>query len=381
MSLDLREIGNKLNRCRTQLKYTLFEVETGTGILSERIADLEDAKAEATGDEILILSDFYKEDYTFFISNQKHSASEKVEILYRKFGNSFTKEDRIAIQEFLYLCECEDFLLKSLEFEFQEFKFTPQGNFHVKHGEDGAQEFREFLALSPNMLIKDIYSDIRKTGTHVFRRRLTNSDISGLFVNHPNAGKCILVNYDEDIYRQNFTVAHEFGHSIFDYNSDINISFFSDSRKPDNYVEVRANSFASNLLIPKEAIKNLKISKWDDKILFNVADQLKVNIMPLLIVLKKIKAISQDEFDNFKHLKIPQIGKEDPELKGSTPKIKEAKTFLLEKGLSTFYVQKCYQAYKSNKITERRMAEMLLTDIFELPVLLNLFSLKLEYGN
>lgn len=380
MSLDLRSIGNKLLRCRQQLQLNLIDVAEGTGIISDRISLIESGGTEATGDEILIFADFYKQDYNFFISNQKLSASEQVDVLYRRFGNSFSKEDRWVIQEFIYLCECEQFLWEQLDKNVSKFHFTPVGNYYKGHGEQGAKAFRTFLGYSPNEIINDIYSEVRKSQIHVFRRRLKNSDISGLFINHPYAGKCILVNYEEDIYRQNFTLSHELGHAIFDFNNNINISFQSDWKNSD-YIELRANTFASNFLIPKEALISLGIHEWTQEIILSAAKKLRVNVKPLLISLKEIKLIDQNEFLKLEKLKIPISEKEDPEIRNLTPKRKEAKIQLLERGLSAFYVHTCYAAYEAGIITERRMAEMLLTNELELPLILALFSLKLSHGD
>src|ERR1019366_7638527 len=146
-----------------------------------------------------------KEDYKFFISNQAQSASEKTDILYRKFGNEFPKEDRWAIQEFLYLCECEQYVSELLDsFMPLTFEFLPEGKYFKEHGIKAAASLRKFLGYPENGVLKNIFDELRKTGVHIFRRKLNNSKISGLFVMHPFAGKCILINYSEDIYRQNF---------------------------------------------------------------------------------------------------------------------------------------------------------------------------------
>jgi Zn-dependent peptidase ImmA (M78 family) len=380
MSLDLKSLGTKLKRCREQLQLSLEEVKNGTGITISKIENYEKGENEPSGDEILIFSDYYKQDYIFFISNQKLSASEQIDILYRKHGKSFSKEDRWTIQEFLFLCESEQFLWDELSFKPNIFNFTPSGTFFKAHGEQGANALRMHLGYRPNTIIKDLYYDLRNLGIHIFRRRLSNSDISGLFIKHPTAGKCVLVNYNEDVFRQNFTVAHEIGHSVFDSDNEINISFLNDG-KDNNLIEVRANTFASNFLISKEAIKNLNVSIWSEEIVIQLALQFKTNIVPLLISLKEAKLISPAQYVAYSKIKIPSSQKEDSELALSTGKLKEAKRKLMERGLSSFYINRCFEGYTKGHISERRFAEMLLTNEFELPLILEMFSLKLDYGN
>jgi len=97
--------------------------------------------------------------------------------------------------------------------------------------------------------------------------------------------------------------------------------------------------------------------------------------------MKQSNLISKEQYDNFVNLRIPKSEKEDPELRNLSDKIKIAKKELLEKGLSSFYVSKCYEAYQNGIITERRLAEMFLTNEIELPKILEKFSYKLNYGN
>jgi Zn-dependent peptidase ImmA (M78 family) len=377
-SIDLKLLGSKLQKCRNQLQLEIQEVSNSCGISTSRIVELEAGSKEPTGDEILILSDYYKQDYRFFISNQQQTATDQIDILYRNFGGEFSKEDRWAIQEFLYLCECEETVLQILNKPKSTFSFSSTGNFYKKHGEDAATALRKQMGYKAEQLIPDIYSEFRKIGIHVFRRRLKNSNFSGLFIQHPWAGKCILVNYDEDIFRQNFTVSHEIGHSIFDYKQALNVSLNNDKY---DLKEIRANSFASNFLVPKEALIPLRTVNISQDLLIATAKRLKVNIQTLLIPLKELDLIDDIKYTQFKTIKIPKVEKEDFELSGLTDKRREIKIKLLEKGISNFYIQLCYEAYSLDKISAKRLAEMLLTEEIELPDLLSLFNLKLSYDN
>ena len=92
MSFDTNKMAIKLLRCRGNLELSLEEVSEMTGILKDRLQAIESGRIEPYGDEILILADIYQEDFKFFISNEKLSASEKVEELYRAKGDKFTKE-------------------------------------------------------------------------------------------------------------------------------------------------------------------------------------------------------------------------------------------------------------------------------------------------
>ena len=67
MTFDLSLFGSKLKRYREQFDSSVDEVSTLTGISVPTLTALENGKKRPTGDEVLILADYYKCDYQFFI--------------------------------------------------------------------------------------------------------------------------------------------------------------------------------------------------------------------------------------------------------------------------------------------------------------------------
>src|SRR4051812_1015574 len=107
MPINLTIVGEKIRRYREQLQLTVDDLSAATGMPQERLSRVEAGQLEPNGDEILVLADFFKCDYRFFISNEKLAPFEQTDELYRRFGKEFSKADRRNIQEFLFLCECE----------------------------------------------------------------------------------------------------------------------------------------------------------------------------------------------------------------------------------------------------------------------------------
>lgn len=145
MAIDLQTLGSKLSKYRGQLQESIVEVASSTGIDAARLTRIEAGQAEPTGDEVLILADHYRCDFKFFISNEQVAPFEQTDTLYRAHGNDFTKEDRRAVQDFLYLCETEDFLTRELGYPIKSFLFAPTGNFFKGHGEAAAASLRTAL--------------------------------------------------------------------------------------------------------------------------------------------------------------------------------------------------------------------------------------------
>jgi Zn-dependent peptidase ImmA (M78 family)/transcriptional regulator with XRE-family HTH domain len=379
MARDLRIIGEKLQKYRLQFQVSISELSVATGIEENSLKDYEQGNREPTGDEILILSDYYKCDYKFFISNEKLAPFEQTETLFRIHGNDFSRDDRWAVQELLYLAECEAFLEQILsKARKKQFAFRKVGTFLKGQGRDAALSLRRFLDYPANKVPLDIYADFRSIGIHLFRRALENSGISGLCIHHPVAGKCVFINYSEDVYRQRFTGAHEAAHAILDAEEDVVVSFKGgrDSK------EIRANAFASCYLMPPEFL-----SAIPDKLSWNVdkalewAAKLKVSTEALAYALRDSNLISDEIVKKIKAVRVPTEMKTDPELPPDLPiRMKERKQLLLHKGLSSYYVNLCFEAYHKGFVSAQRIGEMLLLeDVSELRELAEIYREKLDY--
>lgn len=379
MAFDTNRMATKLLRCRSNLELELKEVSDLTGIPEHRLRTIESGHTEPYGDEILILADIYQEDFKFFISNEKLSASEKVEELYRVNGKDFTKEDKRAIQTFISLCSNEQFIWESLHITKDPFNLPPINQNYINK-EDGtivANSLRQHLGYKDLEGYQNLYSEFRKLGIHIFRRKLKSSGLSGLFIRHPEAGLCILINCDDNIYRQNFTLAHEVGHALMD-GADFNVSFNNDIGT--TFREYRANTFASNFLIPQNVIRKIPKSLLTPDYIYKLADKFRVNIQPLLIALKSADIINQNEYYSLQKssIKIAKKDQRDYEFDNLTDRLTESYATSMERGLTPSYIKMCHEAFAEKIISREKLAEMLLTDLYDLPMLLDLFKLKTE---
>jgi Zn-dependent peptidase ImmA (M78 family) len=378
MPISLQALGSKLSKYRDQLTQTLDEVATATGIDTGRLRSIERGETEPTGDEILILADHYRCDFKFFISIEESAPFEQTDTLYRAHGREFSKQDRAAVQEFLYLCDIEEFLMKELGRRVQPFSFSPSGTYFKGHGEAAAAAFRKTMGHSERAVPRDIYEEFRSVGVHVFRRRLGNSAISGLFIMHPTAGKCALVNYSEDVYRQRFSAAHEMAHAIFDSGSGPSVSYFKP--KGADMLEVRANRFASCYLMPPEFLQKLPSpSSWAEAEAQYWANELRVSCEALGFALKEAQLVDDGVSARIRGFRVPREAKIDPELPQSLNHTQRArKEALLERGLSDHYVGLCFEAYKQGSISLGRLAEALLCSRGELAELARLYGRSLH---
>lgn len=379
MTLDLHLLGGKLRRYREQLLLTHADVTAATGIAEGDLRAFEGGERSPSGDQILILADFYKCDYRFFLSNDRLAPLDQTEMLFRRHGDELTARDRWAIQEFLFLCESEQSILVDLgRRPDHPFQFTKHGTFFKQHGVEAAQALRKHLGLTAAAIPSDIFETFRSLGFHVFRRKLDNSEISGLCIRHPTAGPCLLVNYGEDVYRQRFTAAHEAAHAILDADQEFVVSFQGKSELP----EVRANIFASAFLLPPEALKTIPdVATWTQEKAQLWAAKLKVSTKALSIALSKAGLVADATERVISSVSVPADAKVDPELPASlAPGPKSRKQELLQRGLSDYYVRLCFEAHQQGKVSIGRLAEALLLDSRDLLALAGLFNQRLAYA-
>lgn len=362
--MNLRLIGERLAQARSLQDLTLEKVSTDTGIPGARLASIEEGTDAPTGDDLLILANYYARDFRDFFDPSRPEPFKETGILYRRHGTAFTVEDRRAVQEFLFLCEIEADLAKQLAVERVPFSFRPSSrDLHKAHGASAAAALRKALGYGARQIRLDIYTDFRRIGFHVFRRRLRNSELSGLYVEHPIAGHCILINYDDDIYRQRFSVSHEAAHAIFDSSDTASISYQRSSSKYDyrDLKEIRANRFASHYLMPPTLLP--RIQSWDKGLALQWAQTLKVSTEALSYALIDAALIDDGAARMIRSVRVPVVEKTDPEApKDLSPSQLVRRKELLEKGLSDYYVGLCFEAHHRGLISAGRLSEALLSD-------------------
>jgi Zn-dependent peptidase ImmA (M78 family)/transcriptional regulator with XRE-family HTH domain len=376
MAVDLSLLGAKLRRYREQFALAVEDVAKATGVAD--FAAIEAADRSPTGDEILILADFFKCDYRFLISNEQVAPIDQTEKLFRRHSRDFSPRDRWAVQECLYLSECEAFLQRALENPLVAFTAKKSGNYFIGHGETAARELRSALGYQSHEIPSDVFADFRRIGIHIFRRTLENSNVSGVYVRHPTAGGCVIVNYSEDVFRQRFTAAHEAAHALLDVEEDFVVTFEHQGK---DLREVRANTFAARYLLPPAFLATVRSDfKLTPEQAVEWATKLQVNTATLAIALASEKLIGDEQRDVIARARVPAAAKVDPELPAHMPsRSRDRKRAMLERGLSDAYVRLCFEAYHRGVITAARLAETLLASESELLELAAMYSEPLHY--
>ncbi len=141
MSFDYRLLGKKLREARESLLIEPSEVAKSLNIHENEYLQLENAEKQATGDQILRLATLYQRDFRYFITGDYPSAESQIQELFR-LNSSLSKNDRLAIQEFIRFCEYEDFLegliSQQVSEELPDYSNIIHHNYYKQQGQQGA---------------------------------------------------------------------------------------------------------------------------------------------------------------------------------------------------------------------------------------------------
>lgn len=378
--IDLYELGKKCRRLREDiLQMSVDQAATHTGIDAERIRKIEAGRIEPSGDEVLIFADVYNEPVDYFITNEQSASIEKADNLYRMYGESFSPADRQSIQLFLKLCRMEQEIESLLGARPRVIRFEPTSHdgYWKRHGQANAEKLRRDLGLGIEP-IQHPFQLPRTFGCHVFRRAIENSNISGVMLRHNDVGPCILINYVDDVYRQNFSVAHELCHALLDHDCDVTVTFERGDRERDQehrHREWRANSFASHLLFPQAVRESLRWQATSGdcaRVIREEASRYHVNPIVVLYALQAAKRLTPQDVKRLERgLKIPRDQKDDGDLAGESSRVRERRERYLAAGLSPEYVALCARAYREGEISLGRLSDALLVSPVELPAVLS----------
>lgn len=363
MPFTAAAFARKLSSLRADFGQDLATLSASSGISAARLVALEHAAEEPTGDEVLILADQFRKDFRFFLGDEAKDAEADVELLFRERPDELSPSDRVGIAEFVYLCRSQAALEGELGIrpERPGLRFQPRGKYFIGHGSQCARAVRQHLGIGEQEVVRDVFAAMRDMGIRLFRRKLENSAISGLYINHPAAGPCVLVNLAEGLARQRFSAAHEWGHGLMD-EKPIIMSMIGEWDS-NTLVEVRANAFASQFLMPPALLTSIERARWEDPAeVSRWAGRLRVSVRALLAALVAANLIDGQQREILRSTVRRPPDPPDPELEGDfTTAQVERKKALLERGLSKGYVDLCFDAYTRKAISGGLLAEMLLT--------------------
>lgn len=371
MALPPSEIGARIKRIRTEVGIPREELATAFGTTTETVDLLEAGDLEPLpGDLVLIAARLLQTDFRLLISTDLDDIEEETRKVFRALSEP-KPADLLAIRRFNTLC------LNEVELEsllgIRKPTLPPRyplpdmsGKLHKVQGIEAAREERRRLSIGTRP-IANVFEVLRSQGVRLFRQRLEDSNLSGLTVLHPRAGVSVLVNYDDDLYRQFFSASHEYAHVLFDRSRiEEQGCVVSYRYTRGQLVEIRANAFAGEFLLPTEALRAYDrprdLASLNDAI-ERIARDYRVNTEPVAIKAREVGWISDRTLQSFRQVRPVTISRDeklDPDIpEDLTPAQASRRAAAIEQGLSASYLELLRRALAGDEITFGRFAEML----------------------
>ena len=172
-----------------------------------------------------------------------------------------------------------------------------------RFAERQAIEQRHRLGFGDREPIGSLRKTLDEIGVHVFIDGL-DSKLAGLYAYIENFGYCILVNRRHPQARRRWTIAHEYGHFLFDRDRR-GVDYAEPmQRKPEN--ERFADAFAMHFLMPSEGVQRRFHDTYQQKgdvsvgDVLRIADYYGVSLMAMVLRLESLGLIRRNSWDTIK---------------------------------------------------------------------------------
>jgi Zn-dependent peptidase ImmA (M78 family)/transcriptional regulator with XRE-family HTH domain len=256
MPIDQEELGRRLRQAREGCGLTQEEVADELGLSRSTVAQMELGNRAVTSLELDRLAYLYGRDIREFLAD-RFAEDDVLQALFRsqpeagKDGVKRALRDCIALGH--ELTHLEDLLgLARVSSSMATYTFgTPRSKWDaIQNGVQVAREERRRLGLG-DAPISDMVCLLENQGVRTGAVSMPN-EVSGLTITHPRVGLFVAINCEHPPARQRFSWCHEYAHVLLDRSTGGRISR---TVERGDLVEVRANSFAADFLMPEEGVR------------------------------------------------------------------------------------------------------------------------------
>lgn len=256
--MDQQALGKKLKRLREKSGLNQEAVEKAIGLPQKALTHIENGARKVSTLELAKFSELFHIPITDFFVGERQE--EDVLVALHRIAPGLESDPKVhnQVTKCIQICKEGIFLKDVLGLTHQQtirtYACSPPHDAQEakKQGEEVAREERLGLELG-DVPIHDIADVLSSQGIWTAQTILP-VEMSGLFLHHALIGMAIIVNTKHAHVRQRFSYAHEYAHVLFDANRTITIS---NSDNSSDFIEIRANAFASAFLMPEQGIVHL----------------------------------------------------------------------------------------------------------------------------
>lgn len=259
------DLAERLKSARESAGLTQKQVADWLGVRRPGIAEIESGKRAVKSDELVRLGSLYGRSLGWLVEGELRPQDNIAAALFRADSQGDAALQRAAAilaKRCATVLGLERKLMRRVPVrapEYTDRSALEDWSQAMLHGKQVAYQERARLGIGDNAPLRDAWGVVEDAGIRVFPLDLGDDHvIDGIFTRSVEGHACVGVNVGKWVFRQVFTVVHEYGHALMD--SDLQGEACTTSKgwsqKGSRYAnrELRANQFSAVFLVPREAL-------------------------------------------------------------------------------------------------------------------------------
>lgn len=265
---DSQELGKRLRKARESRGFTQEKAAGEIGVPRTAISHIEHGTRSISVVELTKLAQLYLRPTLDFLREDAPSSDDPLAVLLRLVPELGDKPSlREQAGRFLNICRMGAGILQLMDCSplsrppVYEADVPRRKVDAIGQGEEFAQEERARLKLGMSP-IPSVHRMLFQQGIWASDLKMPGS-VSGIYYPHEAFGLAVAVNSALDGIGKRFVMAEHYAHALLDRNDGLRVSRAGASS---DLVELRARSFASAFLMPKDAAANALAKSCSDRL-------------------------------------------------------------------------------------------------------------------
>jgi len=260
MALTQKALGQRLQDARKNVALTQQDVAEHLGLSRESLAQIEAGARSVNSLEIVRLAKLYDRSLSSILLEEENSEEEPLIAIFR-MQESIAKSPDLRKKLVLFSNVFQEARTIERLIGDEPRQLPPDyGIRDPKHnaeayeqGQELARQERQRLGLG-NGPVPDVAETVAMQGVWAVSADMPDN-VSGICLFHSTIGAAIIVNQKHSRSRRRFSYAHEYAHVLADRKAKV--ASISSSNNSKDLIERRANSFASEFLMPSRGVAEL----------------------------------------------------------------------------------------------------------------------------
>lgn len=267
MPVVKEELGRRLKAARESARMTQQQVATELKLNRTAVTQLESGDRAVSSTELAQLAYLYGRDMAEFFASE-FSDKDALAALFRAEPSMAEREDIAkTLRDCVAIAREQTNLEELLEIDrawavanYACTTPTRKGD-AIRQGERVAEEERQRLGLG-TAPIENLPELLESDGIRTRQISLAE-EVSGFTMNDPKVGPFIVINAAHKAARKRYSLAHEYAHVLMDKQL---LGVVSRQSQHAELLEMRANSFAANFLMPEKGVRQFLASLGKERV-------------------------------------------------------------------------------------------------------------------